>query len=118
MIGVLSGRKKLLPIGCIGGFNFPYYSKGKLLTKDDIFKNFINDEELLAYLPDNPDIRCITREYLLSVLFFSNREKYLQLYSKYKDIQLQKSTSENRKFYAKITIEMMDKLKHFQPINL
>ena len=118
MIGVLSGRKKLLPIGCMGGFNFPYYSKEKKLTKEDIYKNFVGDQALLAYLPDNPDIRCITREYLLSVLFFSNREKYLELYGKYKDIQIQKTTTGNKKFYAKITNEMLDRLRQFQPINL
>ena len=102
MIGVLSGRKKLLPIG-LWGFNFPYYSKEQKLTKEDIFKNFFGDQALLAYIPDNRDIRCITREYLLSVLFSSNREKYLELYVKYKDIQIQKATIGNKKYYAKIT---------------
>ena len=70
------------------GLNIPYYSKEKKLTKEDIFRNFIGDQALLAYLPDNPDIRCITREYLLSALFFINREKYLKVYGKYKDIQI------------------------------
>lgn len=119
LIGVLCGRKKLLPIGCMGGgFSFPYYSKQKQLTKEDIFKVFANDETLLAYLPDNPDIRCITREYLLSVLFFSNREKYLELYSKYKDIQTQRTTTGNKKYFARITNDMLDRLKAFKSINL
>ena len=102
----------------MGGFSFPYYSKEKQLTKEDIFKVFANDDTLLAYLPDNPDIRCISREYLLSVLFFSNREKYLELYSKYKNIQIQRTTSGNKKYFAKITNEMYDRLKNFQSINL
>jgi len=63
-------QKKIIFIECMGGFNFPYYSKEKKLTKDDIFKIFINDQVLLASLTDNPDISCITREYLLSVIFF------------------------------------------------
>ena len=63
LFGVLSGKKKLLPIGCIGGLNIPYYSKDKKLTKEHIYAQFINDENLMSYLPDNPDIRCISREF-------------------------------------------------------
>ena len=95
----------------MGGFNFPYYSKEKKLKKEDIFKNLVGDQALLAYLPDNPDIRCKTREYLLSVLFFRNREKYLELYGKYKDIQIQKTTTGNKKYYAKIIKEMFGLLR-------
>ena len=93
----------------MGGFCFPYYSKQKQLTKEDIFKVFVNDETLLAYLPDNPDISCITREYLLSVLFFS--KKHLELYSKYKDIQIRRTTTGNKKYFASVTNEMLDRLK-------
>ena len=118
MLGVLSGQKKLLPIGCFGGFNFPYFSKGKALTKDCIFKEFVNDENLLAYLPDNPDIRCISREFLLSILFYGAREKYLKLYEIYKDMQIQKSTTGNKKYIAQISEEMLEHLKNFQPVNL
>ena len=118
LLGVLSGRKKLLPIGCLGGFNFPYFSKNILLTKDHIFKLFIIDNNLLSYLPDDPDVRYLSREFLLSVLFFGAREKYLSLYEKYKDIQFQKSTTGNQKFMAKISDEMMEHLKNFQPVNL
>ena len=98
-------------------FNFPYYSKEKKLTKEDIFKIFVVD--IISNISDNPDIRCIIREYLLSVLFFSNQEKFLELYEKYKDIQIQKTTTGNKKFYIKIiTNEMLDQLRKFQPINL
>ena len=72
----------------------------------------------MAYLPDEPDIRYLSREFLLSVLFFGAREKYLKLYEIYKDIQLQKSTTGNRKFFAKITPEMHGHLKNFNPVNL
>ena len=111
-------EKKLLPIGCLGGFNFPYFSKNKLLTKEDIFKLFAGDENLLSYLPDNPDVRSLSREFLLSVLFFGARDKYLTLYEKYKDIQFQKTTTGNKKFIAKISDEMLEHLKNFQPVNL
>ena len=107
-----------MPIGCLGGFTFPYYSKDKKLTKEHIFNEFINDQTLLEFLPDNPDIRCLSREFLLSVLFFGARDKYLKLYETYKDIQLQKSTTGNRKFYAKITPQMFEHLKNFKPINM
>jgi len=107
-----------MPIGCLGGFNFPYFSKDKKLTKSHIFSEFIGDSNLMAYLPDEPDIRYLPREFLLSVLFFGARDKYLKLYEIYKDIQLQKSTTGNKKFFAKITPEMQGQLKNFKPVNL
>lgn len=27
LLGVLNGRKTLMPIGCMGGFSFPYFNK-------------------------------------------------------------------------------------------
>lgn len=118
MLLVLSGKKKLLPLGCFGGFNIPYFSKSKKLTKDDIFKKFIGDESLLIYLPDNPDMKSITRELLLSILFYGNRSKYLSLYEEYKELQIQRTTTGNRKYYAKVTEEMLSYLQNFKPINL
>lgn len=115
---VLSGKKKLLPLGCFGGFNIPYFSKSKKLTKDDIFKKFIGDESLLIYLPDNPDMKSVTRELLLSILFYGNRNKYLSLYEEYKELQIQRTTTGNTKYYAKVTEEMFSHLQNFKPINL
>ena len=97
----MNGRKKLMPIGCMGGFSFPYFNKYNKLTKSHIYNEFIGDDNLMAYLPDESDIRYLSREFLLSVLFFCAREKYLKLYEIYKDIQLQKSMTGNRKFFAK-----------------
>ena len=69
----------------------------------------------MAYLPDEPDIRYLSREFLLSVLFFGAREKYLKLYEIYKDIQLQKSMTGNRKFFAKNYSWGAWPFKKFQP---
>ena len=63
-----------------------------------------------------PDIRSLSREFLLSVLFFGARDKHLTLYEKYKDIEFQKSTTCNKKYIAKISEEMMGHLKNFQSI--
>ena len=73
---------------------------------------------MLSFLPDNPDVRGLSREFLLSVLFFAARQKYLLLYEKYKDIQIQKTTTGNKKFIAKISEQMLDNLKKFKPVNL
>ena len=118
MIGVLTGRKKLLPLGYFGGFSFPYYTKNKKLTKKHIFEKFVNDQNLLSYLPDNIPLTSITREFLLSVLFYGDRNKYLDLYDEYKEIQTQKSTSGNRKFTATVTDEMLELLKIYNPVDL
>ena len=118
LLGVLSGRKKLLPLGCFGGFNLPFYTKNKKLTKEYIFAKFQNDENLLAYLPDNIQLTSITREFLLSVLFYGDRNKYLELYEEYKNIQVQKSTTGNKRFKAIVTNEIIDSLKNYNPIDL
>ena len=72
----------------------------------------------LFYLPDSPDIKSLSRELLLSILFYADREKYLNLYEQYKNLQIQRSTTGNRKFVAQITMEMMNHLENFQPVNL
>ena len=118
LLNVLNGKKKLLPLGCVGGFNIPYYSKNKQLTKEDIFKKFVGDENLLAFIPDDPDIKSISREFLLSVLFYASRDKYLSLYEQYKDLELQRSTTGNRIFIAKISEEMLLNLKNYNPVNI
>lgn len=56
-------------------------------------------------------MRSITREFLLSISFYGDWDKYLDLYEQYKEIQIQKSTNWNRKFTATITDEMGELLK-------
>ena len=73
---------------------------------------------MLSYLPDNMPLTNISRQFLLSVLFYGNRDKYLELYEEYKNIQVQKSTSSNRKFTAIITDEMRELLKNYNPVYL
>lgn len=73
---------------------------------------------MLSYLPDNMPLTNISRQFLLSVLFYGNRDKYLELYEEYKNIQVQKSTSSNRKFTAIITDEMRELLKNYDPVCL
>ncbi len=88
------------------------------LTKENIFQKFIGDPELLSYLPDNISLAYISREFLLSVLFYGNREKYLELYQQYKEIEVQKSTTGNKKFVAVVTDEMKNLLQNYEPIDL
>lgn len=118
LFGVLRGTKKLLPLGCFGDFNLPYYTRSKKLTKENIFQKFIGDPELLSYLPDNISLAYISREFLLSVLFYGNREKYLELYQQYKKIEVQKSMTGNKKFVAVVTDEMKNLLQNYDPIDL
>ena len=72
----------------------------------------------MAYLPDNIQLTSITREFLLSVLFYGDRNKYLELYEEYKNIQVQKSTTGNKRFKAIVTNEIIDSLKNYNLIDL
>ncbi len=55
---------------------------------------------------------------LISILFYGSRGKYLSLYSQYKVLQLQRSSTGNRKFIATITEDMLTHLSNFQPVNV
>ena len=63
-----------MPLGSIGGYSLPYYTKENILTKAMIFKNFENDATLLQYLPSNPNLKTIPREFLLYILANVRRE--------------------------------------------
>lgn len=132
-LDVLGGRKRvtiilynafyynesqLLPLGSIGGYLLPYYTKERVLTKQVLFQEFIGDDELLKYLPDNPKLATIPREFLLSILANVKREKYAKLYTQYKQIKVQRSTVGNKIYKAQITNEFSNGLKNFAPINL
>ena len=86
--------------------------KKKKLTKEYISAKFQNDENLLAYLPDNIQLTIISREFLLSVLFYGDRNKYLELYEEYKN------TTGNKRFKEVITNEIIESLKNYNPIDL
>ena len=73
----------------------PYFSKFNVLTKSDIAKQFIGDNELQEYIPDNCNPSTVTRSFLLSLLFNVKRNKYLNLYDKYKKIKVEQSTTGN-----------------------
>ena len=65
--------------------------KRKKLTKGNIFKKFIGDSELLSYLRDNVSLAYVSIKFLLSILFYGNKDKYLDLYQQYKETEIQKS---------------------------
>ena len=106
------------PLGCLGGFNIPYYTKEKILTKEHIFSQFIGDTELKMYIPDNMKLSAITRELLLAILFYIKREKYLSLYSLYKKTKLQRATTGNKIFDIKIDPSHIDKLNNYVSVEM
>ena len=107
-----------MPLGSIGGYSLPYYTKENILTKYMIFKNFENDATLLQYLPSNPNLKTILREFLLCILANVRREKYALMYAKYKEMKAQRSTVWNKIYKAQITNEFKNGLNNFSPVNL
>ena len=69
----------------------PYYKKEKVLTKNKIFQNFIGDADLMRYIPDNPKLATIPREFFVSILANIKREKYAALYSRYRQIKVERT---------------------------
>ena len=96
----------------------PYYTKEKVLTKDKIFQNFIGDADLMRYIPDNPKLTTIPREFLLYILANIKREKYAALYSRYKQIKVERAIGGKKIYQAQITNEFFNGIQNFSPINL
>lgn len=87
------------------------------MTKSHIFEQFINDEELLKYIPTGAKPSGLTRELLLSILAYINREKYLALYAIYKSTKLQRSTIGARNYDIKVEPNFIEKINEFMSIN-
>ncbi len=56
-----------------------------------IFQIFHDDDDLLRYIPTDTNLKAIPRDFLLSILANIRREKYVQLYSNYKEIKAQRA---------------------------
>lgn len=107
----------MLPLGCLGGFNIPYYTK-KILTKQHIYSQFIGDTDLKMYVSDDLKLSAITRELLLAILFYIKREKYLALYVLYKKAKLQRATTGSKIFDIKIDPSYIDKLNNYTSVEV
>ena len=89
-----------------------------MLTKDIIFQLFNSDTELLKYIPSEPNLKVIPRDFLLTILANIRRDKYANLYAKYKEIQAERSTGGNKIYKAQITNQFFNGLQNFVPVNL
>ena len=101
----------------MGGFNLPYYTKDRILTKSHIFEQFINDDELLKYIPTGVKPSSLTRELLLSILAYIKKEKYLALYAIYKSTKSQRSTIGTNNYDIKVQPNFVEKINEFMSIN-
>ena len=82
-----------------------------------IFQLFNSDTELLKYIPSEPNLKDIPRDFLLTILANIMRDKYAQLYSKYKEIQAERATRGNKIYKAQITNQFFNGLQNFVPVN-
>lgn len=103
----------MLSLGCFGGFNLPYYTKENILTKNHIFSQFLDDEELLKYIPTGAKLSSLTRELLLSILAYIRKDKYLALYGIYKSTKLQRSTTGNKSYDLTVQQNFVEKIKEY-----
>ena len=101
----------------MGGFNLPYYTKEKLLTKEHIFSQFKDDEELQKYILTGVKLSSLTRDLLLSILAYIKKEKYLLLYGIYKTTKLQRSTTGSKNYDIKIESDFVDKIKEYVSVS-
>ena len=103
-------------MGCKGGFNIPYFSKERILTKQHIFQQFVGDDELQKYLPNNLKLTSIIRELFLSILFYVKRDKYLNLYGIYKTKKVEREINGIKVYNVKIKDDLFDKLQTYTSV--
>lgn len=129
---VLTGQKKvsyisyklqLLPLGHHTDFNLKYFRKDSLLTKEFLIK-IINDEpNYKLYLPDNIELKSLSRDYILSVsvLFYFQLIAYLtpnvynKLYELYKERTKQNEAKKWNNYAIKVMPEIKEKITNFVP---
>lgn len=87
------------------------------MTKQHIFSHFINDEELLKYIPTGVKVSSLTRELLLSILAYIRKEKYLHLYGIYKSTKLQRSTTGCKNYDIQIQGNFVENIKNYTSVN-
>ena len=63
----------------MGAYDLPYFSKSKLLTKDDIIKEFTGGPELVQYIPDSCK-QALSQDHFYYLLFLIFDEKYILNY--------------------------------------
>ena len=73
-----------------------------------IFQLFNSDIELFKYIPSEPNLKTMRRDFLLTILANIRRDKYAKLYAKYKEIQAESSTGSNKIYKAQITKQFFD----------
>ena len=105
---------QLLKLGQIGGYSLPYFSKTKNLTKDHIIQQFVNDKELLEYLPDSLDKSTITRDFLLALLFNVKRDKYAKLYNIYKNQAANNAIGNGKIYQVEVKNIFAENINNFQ----
>ena len=129
---VLTGQKKvryilyklqLLPIGHHTDFHLKYFRKDNLLTKEFLIK-IINDEpNYKLYLPDNIEIKSLSRDYILSVSFlfyfqliaYLTPNVYSKLYELYKEKAKQNEVKKWNNYAIKVMPEIKEKIANFVP---
>ena len=95
------------------GYSIPYFSKNKLLTKDNIIQQFIGDQQLLEYLPDKLNKSTLTGEFLLTLPFNVKKEKYLYLYNLYKNQKINRTYFHGKIYEVNIKKDFANNLGNY-----
>ena len=117
---------KLLPLGRVSGYNFRYFTSDGSFTKADIISKLALVDEAKKYLPDDANIKNLTRDYLLSVRFYIifqlfsyiDPNGYCNMYNAYKIKMAQRLHKKWTSYHVEISQELSEKLKSFNPASL
>lgn len=110
---VLQGKKKLLNLGGIGGYDFSYFTKDHKFTKKHLWSFFEKDKELMRFIPDDISEKSLNRKFLFAVLAINKQDIYLKLYSEYKNIIANQNTTKWNCYGIQLANEMKSKVDSF-----
>ena len=75
----------------------------------------MGDNELANYLPDEINPSTVTRSFLFALLFNVRREKYLNLYTAYKEKKKEYTTTMGKLYQVEVNNSYISYIKNFSP---
>ena len=107
---------QLLPIGHHSDYDLKYFRKDHTLTKDFLINIIQNNQIYQSYLPDNINLKSISRDYILSVSVFITFQiiAYLtpNIYSNLYELYKTKSQQNEYKKWNDYKIDILPNIKH------
>lgn len=111
---VLMGKKKLLTLKEKSTPSIPDIKDFDPLLKKSLVEKLSRHESTREYLPDEPNYKRISKNFIFSLMFSKNRQMFDELYSEYANKKIQKINIFKHKVEIPISDEFYSSLKSYR----